>query len=133
MSVVKSKRGLSSAQYLENLRLLEVEVLTWCKSQGRKNDSFGLTDLFGAAKNAYAAAVYGNMVYLKTEDDAAKRKEYFDKSIRWLRVFNSELTALAPCYLIPEKKIERWMGYVAQAIAQMESIKKSDKSRTKKK
>lgn len=131
MSVLRSKRGLSSAQFLENLRLLEQEVLTWCKSQGRKNDDYGLTDLFKCVKQAYSNAVFGNQIFLKTAEEAAERKGYFDESIRNLHLFNAELTALSGCYNISNSKIKRWMEYVYKSITQMESIKKSDIKRIK--
>lgn len=42
MSVLKSKRSVSTSQFLDNMRKLEQEVLAWCKTQGRKNDDYGL-------------------------------------------------------------------------------------------
>ena len=36
MSVLKSKRSVSTSQFLDNMRKLEQEVLAWCKTQGRK-------------------------------------------------------------------------------------------------
>ena len=132
MSVLKSKRSVAASQFLENLKKLEQEVLTWCKSQGRKNNDYGLTDLFKSAEKAYVNAAFGNKVYLAREEDMKARKKYFDTAIHWLHTFNCELTALQVCFPISNTKMKRWMGYVYQAINQMEQIKKSDAARIRK-
>ena len=133
MSVLKSKRSLSSSQFLDSMQKLEIEVLAWCKSQGRKNNDYGLTDLFKSTEKAFVNGVYANKIFLKEENDAKNRKHYFNQSIYWLHTFNAELTALSVCFPISNTKLKRWSGYAYQAINQMESIKKSDEARVKKK
>ena len=133
MSVVKSKQYIASTQFLSNLQKLEKEVLAWCKSQGNKNTSYGLSALFETTNKAFINAFQANKTYLKDEDSLLLRKQYLDNSIRWLHNFNAQLTALLSCYNISNTKIKRWMCYVHQAINQMESVKKSDSKRLKKK
>lgn len=131
MSVVKSKRKTSSTQFLVNIQSLQKEVLAWCKSQGAKNAPYGLTNMFNAVNKAFINAYEANKIYLK-EDTYQQRKQLFDNSIRWLHVFNAELTALAECYNISNTKIKRWCGYSYNAINLIDGVKASDTKRIKK-
>ena len=74
-----------------------------------------------------------NNEFPKNMDSVTYRKEWFDKSIGWLHVFNCELTAACTSFPISNTKIKRWMKYVYISKTQMESIKKSDIKRVKKK
>lgn len=132
MSVIKNKRNLASVQYLTNLSLLMTEVREWCKAQSRKNDEYGLKDLFQATKNAYVCASMANSRYPKDFEAVAERKAWFDKSLAWLHAFNGELTSVCVSFPISNTKIKRWMKYVNVAIHQIEGIKKSDVKRVKK-
>ena len=132
MSVLKNKRNLASVQFLTNLCLLMNEVRDWCQKQGRKNDNYGLTDLFQAAKNAYICAVQANNEFPKDIDAVAKRKIWFDKAIDWLHVFNCELTAMSVSFPISNTTIKRWMKYVYVSKHQIEGVKKSDVKRVNK-
>lgn len=131
MSVVKSKRKTSSTQFLVNIQSLQKEVLTWCKSQGAKNAPYGLTSMFNAVNKAFINAYEANKIYLK-EDTYQQRKQLFDNSIRWLHVFNAELTTLVECYNISNTKIKRWCGYSYNAINLIDGVKASDTKRIKK-
>ena len=133
MSVIKNKRSLSTTQFLTNLCLLMKEVRTWCESQGKRNDNYGLTDLFQACKNAYVCAVMANNQFPKDKESVAYRKIYFDKAVSWLHTFDCELTAMCACHPISNTKIKRWMKYVFVSRNQIEAIKKSDNKRINKK
>ena len=111
MSVVKSKQYIASTQFLSNLQKLEKEVLAWCKSQGNKNTSYGLSALFETTNKAFINAFQANKTYLKDEDSLLLRKQYLDNSIRWLHNFNAQLTALLSCYNISNTKIKGGDNY----------------------
>ena len=122
MSVIKSRRSIASTQFLFNLQKLEQEVLAWCKTQGNKNNDYGLSTIFKITNRAFITAYQGNEIKLKDEKDLELRKQAFNTSIRWLHTFNAELTVLMSCYNISNAKIKRWMGYVYKAITQMENV-----------
>ena len=132
MSVIKSKRSIASTQFLFNLQKLEQEVLAWCKTQGNKNNDYGLSTIFKITNRAFIAAYQGNEINLKNEKDLELKKQAFDTSIKWLHTFNAELTVLMSCYDISNTKIKRWMGYVYKAINQMEKVKQSNEKYIKK-
>ena len=131
MSVLKNKRNLSHVQFLSNLASLMNEVRDWCKSQGTRNDNYGLVDLFQAAKNAYVFAVLANEIYPKDNASILLRRENFDKSLDWIHVFNSELTAIAVTnsMKLSNTKIKRWEKYAYLSKTQIDGVKKSDTKR----
>lgn len=129
MSVVRSKRSLSSSQFLDSLKKLMEETLTWCKAQGRKNDDYGLADLFKTAQKAYTNAYYANKTFLAGDISLKERRAYFDKALKMLHDYNAQLVSVSVCFKLSNTKKKRWSGYAWQAINQITAIKKSDTNR----
>ena len=127
--ILKSKRQISKVQYLKNLFDLEKDVHKWCRNQPKRDDNYGLTDLFNYVSEAFKHGMLANNKYLCDEDSCKYRKEHFDEALGYIHLFNAQLTIIQPSYNIKFKKLLEWSDKADLAINQIEKIKKSDRER----
>ncbi len=139
MSVLKSKRGESTVQFLDTARELEIYTIKQC-ARFPKRFMFLITkEIVDLATRVYNNAKAANSIYVTTADDARLRRECITKANCALQCLISQLDIArefirttddnAP---IKSKVWQTWLDLVTTEAKLLSALKNSDQTRYKK-
>lgn len=139
MSVPKSRRGKSPAEYIDLAR----EIYAFTYSRARilpKSCTFYFSlPLYQAALNGYRMIKTANLIYVDDKapdiirrENIQRRKEYFERAQGY---YNSMLDILDLAYMtvnhdkLPPSVLQKWVKLVTDELMQISKVKRSDKAR----
>lgn len=95
MSVYKSKRGKSSAQFVETARKLEVHTLEQCLKVPKRYTFYLTQKIMDHASGVYDEVVMANSIYPTNEHEAQLRRDHLIAANARLQALDRQLGLLA--------------------------------------
>lgn len=139
MSVPKSRRGESPADYLDLAREIYVFTYNRVKILPKAYTFYFSLPLYNAAQRAYRLVKTANLIFIdeKAPDEIRRRniqrrRELYEDAQGY---YNSMLDVLDLAYMnvnhekLPPGVLKEWVGMITQEISQISKIKRSDKGR----
>jgi len=139
MSVPKSRRGESPADYLDLAREIYVFTYNRVKILPKTYTFYFSLPLYNAAQRAYRLIKTANLIYIGgdlAEDvrrrNVQRRREMYEDAQGY---YNSMLDVLDLAYMnvnhekLPPGVLKEWVGKITEEISQISKIKRSDKGR----
>lgn len=139
MSVPKSRRGESPAEYLDLAR--EIFALTYRRARilPKSYTFYFSLPLYNAAREAYRRIKTANLVYIDEKApeeirrrNIQRRKELFEDAQGY---YSSMLDVLDLAYMdvnrdkLPSSVLKEWVSMITNELDQISKIKRSDKGR----
>lgn len=139
MSVPKSKRGESPADYLDLAREIYVFTYDRVKILQKAYTFYFSLPLYNAAQKAYRLIKTANLIFIDEKApeeirrrNIQRRRELYENAQGY---YNSMLDVLDLAYMsvnrekLPSNVLKEWVGKITDEISQISKIKRSDKSR----
>lgn len=139
MSVPKSRRGESPADYLDLAREIYVFTYDRVKILPKAYTFYFSLPLYNAAQRAYRLVKTANLIFIdeKAPEEIRRRtiqrrRELYEDAQGY---YNSMLDVLDLAYMsvnrekLPSSVLKEWVGKITDEISQISKIKRSDKSR----
>lgn len=139
MSVPKSRRGESPADYLDLAREIYVFTYNRVKILPKTYTFYFSLPLYNAAQRAYRLVKTANLIYIGDElaedvrrRNVQRRREMYEDAQGY---YNSMLDVLDLAFMnvsrekLPPGVLKEWVGKITEEISQISKIKRSDKGR----
>lgn len=139
MSVPKSRRGESPADYLDLAREIYVFTYDRVKILPKAYTFYFSLPLYNAAQRAYRLVKTANIIFIDEKApeeirrrNIQRRRELYEDAQGY---YNSMLDVLDLAYMsvnrekLPSNVLKEWVGKITDEISQISKIKRSDKSR----
>ncbi len=134
MSVLKSQRGLSEMEFLNNARKLEMYTIRRCVNTIPKRYTFYIgQNLASIATSIYANAKKGNSIYPTNDHEVQIRRDFFLKSYVECQNLISQIEVAYELIHFETKVLEEWSGLIAAQINLLKGTITKDRKRFKKK
>lgn len=131
MSVIKSKRGPSSAQFLETALQIQIFTLRQCVKFPKRYRILFTQYLTESATHACALVKKGNSIFPSNQHEAQLRRDCFLEAYAELQSLISQITTAYEMFPVEESVIAEWMRLIQQELGLLKSLMKSDKQRYK--
>ena len=131
MSVIKSKRGPSSAQFLETALQIQIFTLRQCVKFPKRYRILFTQYLTESATHACALVKKGNSIFPSNKHEAQLRRDCFLEAYAELQSLISQITTAYEMFPVEESVIVEWMRLIQQELGLLKSLMKSDKQRYK--
>jgi hypothetical protein len=138
MSVYKSKRGESAAQFVETARLLEVHTLAQCLKVPKRYTFLLTTEVMRLASEVYNNVKSANSIFPANKHDAQMRRDKLTEANNALQCLIGKLGLLGDTLKKnPEQfkgldnALETWGNLIMEEAKLISGVKKSDKQRFK--
>lgn len=130
MSVIKSKRGDSSVQFVDTARELEIHTIRQSSKIQKKFRKYN-DMLMELSINVYNNVKMANAMYNDTMEKIARRTIYFDEALRNLYALISQIDIAKELSMgqISEYGWSHWMELINKEMTLIKSIKISDKKK----
>lgn len=133
MGVLKKDRGLSSVQFIDTARALEVLTLKNCLKLPKRYTFFITTEIVRLSQSVYNNVKSVNSIYPTNQIEAQMRRDYFTKANCDLQALISQL-GIAKEIITTEMKATiwiEWMNLIEEEAKLISAVKKNDKERFK--
>lgn len=133
MGVLKKDRGLSSVQFIDTARALEVLTLKNCLKFPKRYTFFITTEIVRLSQSVYNNVKSANSIYPTSQIEAQMRRDYFTKANCDLQALISQL-GIAKEIITTEMKATiwiEWMNLIEEEAKLISAVKKNDKERFK--
>ena len=138
MSVYKSKRGESAAQFVETARQLEAYTLTQCLKIPKRYTFFLSTEIMRLASDVYNNVKSANSIFPGNKHDAQMRRDKLTEANNALQCLAGKLGLLGDVlrknpsqFKGLDRALETWGNFIADEAKLISGVKKSDKQRFK--
>ena len=131
MSVIKSKRGPSSAQFLETALQIQIFTLRQAVKFPKRYRILFTQYLTEAATHACSLVKKGNSIFPGNQHEAQLRRDCFIEASAELQSLISQITTAYEMFPVEEHVIVEWIGLIQQELALLKALMKSDKQRSK--
>ena len=136
MSVVKSKRGVSSMQYVETARKLKLHAFEVCTKAPKRYGPYLLYRLFDKCAGVFDEVNAANNIIPKTQHEAQMRREHLIRANGFLQNIPDDVSLLYDSILKNPEKCP-WIDHAVQTFGELiadeakliAGTKKSDKER----
>lgn len=130
MSVIKSKRGKSPVQFVEDAYTIEKETLRIVIKHIPKRYTFFLSQkMVGCAVDACVNVKQGNSVYVTTGKDALLRREFFMRAYTLYQALITQIDLAHELFHFPDNQLTGWLGLIDEEMKNLKAIMKSDQAR----
>lgn len=133
MGVLKKDRGLSSVQFIDTARALEVLTLKNCLKFPKRYTFFITTEIVRLSQSVYNNVKSANSIYPTNQIEVQMRRDYFTKANCDLQALISQL-GIAKEIITTEMKATiwiEWMNLIEEEAKLISAVKKNDKERFK--
>lgn len=132
MSVVKSKRGQSSVEFLDTAHKILQETLRIVVKHIPKRYTFYLSQkIVGHATDGCSLVKQGNSIFVSKKEDAALRREYFMRAYAEYQAMVSQITIAHELFHFPDETMVRWMELISRELKVLKAVMQSDLARFK--
>lgn len=133
MSVLKSKRGESSMQFLETARNLEIYTLKQCVKFPKRYTFFITTEIVRLSQSIYNSVKSANSIYPTNEIELQLRRNYLIEAHCNLQCLISQLSVAKEIFVssVEAKVWTTWLDLIELEEKLIIAVKKSDKDRFK--
>ena len=138
MSVYKSKRGDSAAQFVETARQLEIHTLNQCLKVPKRYTFFLTTEIMRLASEVYNNVKSANSIFPGNQHEAQMRRDKLTEANNALQCLTGKLGLLGDVLKKnPEQfkgldnALEKWGNLITEEAKLISGVKKSDRQRFK--
>ena len=131
MSVPRSKRGVSEAEFLHTARELQIFTLRRCKHIPKRYTFLVAKPLTNSAASVYEMAKSGNSIYPRNQHEAQLRRDYFNRAVAGVYSLVSQVEVCREMFSIPPDMMLEWMRLCKQEIELLKGVMDSDRRRYK--
>lgn len=132
MSVVKSKRGQSSVEFLDTAHKIQQETLRIVIKYIPKRYTFYVSQkIVGHATDGCSLVKQGNSIYASTKEDVVLRREYFMRAYAEYQALVSQITSAHEMFHFPDETMVRWMELISRELKVLKAVMQSDRARFK--
>ena len=128
MSVIKSQRGLSEMEFLNNARKLEIYTIRRCVNTIPKRYTFYLGQHLADA----ATQIYANSIYPTNAREVQIRREFFLKAYVECQNLVSQIEVAYELIHFETKVLEEWSELIATQINLIKGAMTKDRKRFQK-
>lgn len=139
MSVYKSKRGESAAQFVETARQLEAHTLTQCLKVPKRYTFFLTTEIMRLASEVHNHVKAANSIFPGNQHEAQMRRDRLIEANNSLQCLVGKLGLLADVlkknpqnFKNLDGALEVWGNLISEEAKLIAGVKRSDKDRFKK-
>lgn len=130
MSVIRSKRGESEAEFLATARKLQIFTIQKCVNAIPKRYTFYLsTPLVDSARRVYEHVKRGNSIYPVNEHEAQMRRDCFLQANAELYNLVSQIELAHEMVGFDPKIMQEWSNLISTEIKMIKGILKADRER----
>lgn len=131
MSVLKSKRGESSAQFLETARELEIYTIHQCVKFPKRYTFFITAEIVRLSQEVLNGVKSANSIYPTNSIEAQLRRNHFIEAYCGLQNMISQLSVAKELFgTIFEAKVwTKWLDLIESEAKMITAMKKSDRER----
>ena len=132
MSVIKSKRGESEAEFLANARALQAYTIRKCVNAIPKRYTFYIGQNIAAiATRVYELVKCGNSIYPLNQHEAQIRRDYFLSAHAELQNLISQIELANEIIQFEDQVLPEWSRLIGNEIRLVKGILKADRERYK--
>ena len=132
MSVIKSKRGESEAEFLANARALQAYTIRKCVNAIPKRYTFYIGQNIAAiATRVYELVKCGNIIYPLNQHEAQIRRDYFLRAHAELQNLISQIELANEIIQFEDQVLPEWSRLIGNEIRLVKGILKADRERYK--
>ena len=132
MSVIKSKRGESEAEFLANARALQAYTIRKCVNAIPKRYTFYIGQNIAAiATRVYELVKCGNSIYPLNQHEAQMRRDYFLRAHAELQNLISQIELANEIIQFEDQVLPEWSRLIGNEIRLVKGILKADRERYK--
>lgn len=132
MSVIKSKRGESEAEFLANARALQAYTIRRCVNAIPKRYTFYIGQNIAAiATRVYELVKCGNSIYPLNQHEAQIRRDYFLRAHAELQNLISQIELANEIIQFEDQVLPEWSRLIGNEIRLVKGILKADRERYK--
>ena len=132
LSVIKSKRGESEAEFLANARALQAYTIRKCVNAIPKRYTFYIGQNIAAiATRVYELVKCGNSIYPLNQHEAQIRRDYFLRAHAELQNLISQIELANEIIQFEDQVLPEWSRLIGNEIRLVKGILKADRERYK--
>ena len=132
LSVIKSKRGESEAEFLANARALQAYTIRRCVNAIPKRYTFYIGQNIAAiATRVYELVKCGNSIYPLNQHEAQIRRDYFLRAHAELQNLISQIELANEIIQFEDQVLPEWSRLIGNEIRLVKGILKADRERYK--
>jgi hypothetical protein len=138
MSVYKSKRTESAAQFVETARQLEIHTLAQCLKVPKRYTFFLSTEIMRLASEVYNHAKSANSIFPSNQHEVQMRRDKLTEANNSLQCLIGKLGLLADVlkknpnsFKGLDNALEVWGNLISEEAKLIAGVKRSDKARFK--
>ena len=132
LSVIKSKRGESEAEFLANARALQAYTIRRCVNAIPKRYTFYIGQNIAAiATRVYELVKCGNSIYPLNQHEAQMRRDYFLRAHAELQNLISQIELANEIIQFEDQVLPEWSRLIGNEIRLVKGILKADRERYK--
>lgn len=131
MSVIKSKRGESSVQFLDTARSLHIFTKQQCVKLPKRYTFFGIQQTYASSAKIMENVKRGNSTYPSNEHEAQIRRDYFMAALAELYVLLEYVNEIKFEFPVKDTIMLEWLGMITDEIRLLKGVLTRDKDRYK--
>jgi len=131
MSVIKSKRTTSDAQFLNTARELERKTRQACLHAPKRYTFFGIQEFYLTSRKIHSCVKRANTINPTNKNDASERRKLFIEAMCWLQDYVSQLELLIEDGIFTPSQDENLPDLVDLEARLIKGTMKSDRERFK--
>lgn len=132
MSVIRSKRGVSDAEFLATARKLQIFTIQKCVNAVPKRYTFFIaTPLADCARRVYENVKRGNSINPVNAHEVQLRRDWFLQAIAELYNLVGQIEVAHELLQFDPAIMTEWSGLISKEIKLVKGIVKSDRERYK--
>lgn len=130
MSVIKSKRGESSVQFLETAQEIQKHSLRQVVKYIPKRYTFYVSQkITDSATDAHSYVKKANSIFPTNKRDAELRREFFMRAYAEYQSLISQINIAYDMFHIPDDAMVAWMQMINSELALIKAVMRKDKER----
>lgn len=133
MSVLKSKRGISSVQFIDTARSLQIYTIKQALKFPKRYTFFITQEVVKLSQSVYNNVKSANNVYVNNQHEFEIRRDYFIRANCDLQCLIAQLDIVKELFAseIKGNVWETWMNLIAEEAKLIAAVMRSDKERYK--
>ena len=132
LSVIKSKRGESDAEFLANARALQAYTIKRCVNSIPKRYTFYIGQNIAAiATRVYELVKCGNSIYPLNQHEVQVRRDYFLRAYAELQNLVSQIELANEIIQFEDMVLPEWSRLIGNEIRLVKGVIKADRERFK--
>lgn len=129
MSVIRSKRGESSVQFLDTARNLFKFTKQQCVRLPKRYTFFGTQQTYACASQIMENVKMGNSIYPTNEHEVQMRRDYFLKALAEINVLLEYIYDIKESFPISDTVMLEWLKMATEEIRLIKGVLSKDKDR----